>query len=171
MPLHGLIHQDFVALDFETATTDRNSACAVALVKVQNDGIVHRAFRLIRPPTSEFRFTHIHGITWADVRHEPTFEEIWPELVQLTDGAFFYAAHNAAFDRSVLHACCKTYNLSVPQTPFVCTMQLARRCWRLRPTRLPDVCRYLGIDLQHHDAASDAEACARIVLAARRDAL
>jgi DNA polymerase III subunit epsilon len=28
------------------------------------------------------------------------------------------------------------------------------------------VCRYLRIPLRHHDAASDAEACARIVIAA-----
>jgi DNA polymerase-3 subunit epsilon len=32
---------------------------------------------------------------------------------------------------------------------------------------LPNVCSYLGIPLDHHNAASDAEACARIVLAAR----
>ncbi|MGQ9486045.1 MAG: 3'-5' exonuclease [Desulfosoma sp.] len=170
VPLHEWIHKDFAAIDFETASPERNSACAVALVMVQGGGVAHRAFRLIRPPTSTFRFSHIHGITWADVRHEPTFGEIWPELIQLAEGAAFFAAHNAAFDRSVLRACCQTYKLTIPQTPFVCTMQLARRCWRLYPTKLPDVCRYLGIDLQHHDAASDAEACARIVLAARNPA-
>ena len=52
--------------------------------------------------------------------------------------------------------------------PFVCTMQLARQTWGVRPTRLPDVCRFLGIPLQHHDALSDAEAAARIVIAARK---
>jgi len=31
---------------------------------------------------------------------------------------------------------------------------------------LPDVCRHLGLPLQHHNALSDAEACANIVLAA-----
>lgn len=45
-------------------------------------------------------------------------------------------------------------------------MKLARRTWGLRPAKLPDVCRHLGIGLRHHDALSDAEACARIVLAA-----
>jgi len=29
------------------------------------------------------------------------------------------------------------------------------------------VCHYLGIDLRHHQADSDAEACARIVMAAQ----
>jgi DNA polymerase-3 subunit epsilon len=43
-------------------------------------------------------------------------------------------------------------------------MKLARRLWNLKPTKLPDVCRHLGITLKHHDAASDALACAKIVL-------
>lgn len=158
---------DFAAIDFETATTARDSACAVAVVRVRNHRITDRAFRLIRPPRREFRFTDIHGITWADVQFQPTFGEIWPELERLVNGAVFLAAHNAAFDRSVLHACCETYKLSPPQIPFVCTVRLARQVWNLYPTKLPDVCRYLGIDLHHHDAASDAEACARILLEAR----
>ena len=37
----------------------------------------------------------------------------------------------------------------------------------VRPTKLPDVCNYLGIDLRHHQADSDAEACAQIVIAAQ----
>jgi len=50
----------------------------------------------------------------------------------------------------------------------VCTVQLARRQWDIRPTRLPDVCNYLDIELQHHDAASDSRACAKIVIAAEQ---
>ena len=48
-------------------------------------------------------------------------------------------------------------------------MQLARAQWNIRPTKLPDVCRYLGIKLRHHEADSDAEACARIVMAAQEE--
>lgn len=167
LPFSPSIHQNFVAIDFETATTAPNSACAVALVRVHGDRIVQRVYRLIRPPSREFRFTHIHGITWADVRFQPTFAEVWPELEEIVHGAAFFAAHNAAFDRNVLRACCDTYKLPHPQIPFVCTMRLARRCWKLYPTKLPDVCRHLCIDLKHHDAASDAEACAQIVLRAK----
>ncbi len=166
-----LIHQDFVAIDFETATTARNSACAVAVVKVHDNRIVRRVFRLIRPPTRRFLFSDLHGITWADVRLQPTFEKVWPDLEDILEGAGFFAAHNAAFDRSVLQACCETHGLSPPRIPFVCTMHLARRYWKVYPTRLPDVCRRLGIDLHHHDAASDAEACARIVLRYRQEFL
>jgi len=38
--------------------------------------------------------------------------------------------------------------------------------WRLPSARLPAVCAHLGIPLDHHNAISDAEACARIAIAA-----
>jgi len=58
-----------VALDFETATGHRNSACAVALVTVRNEKIVEEYETLIQPPDNYFwrRFTQeIHGISWLD---------------------------------------------------------------------------------------------------------
>jgi DNA polymerase-3 subunit epsilon len=119
----------------------------------------------------EFTYTHIHGIAWRDVMAAPTFAEIWPELCTLLDGARFLAAHNARFDRAVLEACCRRAGLRVPALPFRCTVQLARRVWGLSPTTLPAVCRRLGIPLRHHDAGSDAEACARVVLAAAQEGL
>ncbi len=158
----------FVAIDFETADQGRDSACAVGLVRVEGSRIVAREARLIRPPRRHFVFTYIHGIAWTDVADEPAFGPIWRELRPLLAGAEFLAAHNASFDRSVLSACCTKSRIAVPGLEFVCTMKLARATWDLYPTRLPDVCHHLGFRLNHHDAVSDAEACARIVLAARR---
>lgn len=157
----------FVALDFETADNGRDSACAVALVRVDQGQITRSVTRLIRPPRSRVMFTSIHGLTWEDVRREPTFGHLWPTLAPLLEGAQFLAAHNAPFDRSVLEACCRAAGLPVPALPFQCTVRIARDTWGVYPTRLPDVCRHLGIPLCHHEAGSDAEACARIVLAAR----
>jgi DNA polymerase-3 subunit epsilon len=156
-----------VAIDFETADHGRDSACAVALVRVEGGRIVQREERLICPPRREFVFTYIHGITWQRVAREPRFGEVWRELAPVLAGAEFFAAHNAAFDRGVLAACCEAAGLPPPALPFECTVQLARRAWNIRPTRLPNVCAHLGIDLRHHDAVSDAEACARIVIAAQ----
>ena len=157
----------FVAIDFETADHQRDSACAVALVRVEGERIVARECHLIRPPRRQFVFTHLHGIMWQDVAHQPTFGQLWPRLQPLLWNIDFLAAHNAPFDRSVLQACCAAAGLSPPTTPFLCTVRLARETWKLHPAKLSDVCQYLKIALQHHHAASDAEACARIVLAAR----
>lgn len=158
----------FVAIDFETASQRRESACAVALVRVQGSQVAQAEERLIRPPARQFRFTHIHGITWEQVKEEPTFGALWPRLAPLVQGTAFLAAHNAPFDRNVLAGCCEMAGLPVPSTPFLCTVRLARGVWGIRPTRLPNVCERLGIPLQHHRAGSDARACAEIVLAALR---
>ncbi len=159
----------FVAIDFETANHEPDSACAVGVAVARAGGIEHVESFLIRPPSERFVFTDVHGLRWEDVSGAPTFGEVWPTLRNRIDGAEFIATHNAPFDRRVLQACCDRYGFQVPDTPFTCTVQLARSHWGIYPTRLPDVCRRLGIPLLHHAAASDAEACARIVLAARRD--
>ncbi len=158
----------FVALDFETADYSPDSACALGLVRVENHQIVQRTYSLIKPPRKKFIFTYIHGITWEDVANQPTFGELWPTYGPMLEGIDFLAAHNASFDRSVLHRCCAAAGLEPPEIPFRCTVQLARRTWNLKPAKLNNVCDHLGITLKHHFAASDAEACALIVIAAHQ---
>lgn len=156
----------FVAIDFETADHGSDSACAVGLVRVEGLKVVRREAVLIRPPRPRITFAYIHGITWDRVKDADPFGVVWPRLAPMLDGAAALVAHNAPFDRGVLAACCAAAGLSVPPIPFVCTVQVARRRWGLTPNDLPSVCRRLGIGLIHHDAGSDAEACARIVIAA-----
>jgi len=164
--LAGWRPRAFVALDFETANRSRSSACALAVVRVEGGKIVERVAHLIRPPSQHFEFTDIHGIEWSHVKAKRAFCAVWRSLRPLLEGAEFLAAHNAKFDRGVLGCCCQESRLSAPDLPFLCTVKLARTRWQLRPTRLPDVCEFLGLPLRHHDPMSDAEACARIVLAA-----
>lgn len=156
----------FAAIDIETADERRDSACALALVEVEGRRITARHRFMLRPPRKEVRLTWIHGITWAMVANQPTFREAWPEIRRIVSRADFLAAHNVSFERSVLSACCASAGLSALRVPMLCTMRLARSVWSLRPTRLPDVCGFLGVELVHHDPLSDAEACARIALAA-----
>ncbi len=156
----------FAAIDFETANTFPDSACAVAVVRSEGGRIVRRLFRLIRPPSRRFDFTHIHGLSWHDVEDAPRFEGVWHGIWRLCHGVEFIAAHNAPFDAGVLRSCCARAGLAMPEAPFACTVALARRAWGIYPTRLDCVAERLGIPLHHHDAASDAECCARIVLLA-----
>ena len=163
----------FVAIDFETADPGADSACAVGLVKVVDNRIVDQAKWLIRPPRRPpynwFPFTRIHRITWDMVAEQPSFAGRWPDFAAFIGDADCLVAHNARFDRGVLHACCTAAGLPRPAQRFACTVALARSAWNLRPTRLPDCCRYLGIRLDHHDPLSDALACAQIAIAAAED--
>ncbi|HAZ07970.1 MAG TPA: exonuclease [Elusimicrobia bacterium] len=158
----------FVAIDFETADSGYDSACSVGLVRVENGAIVQKVVEFIQPPRFLFEFTHIHGIDWSMVADKPSFGEIWPKLAEILHGADFMAAHHAPFDNGVLTACCKAAKLPKPPHRFVDTVKLARDTWRIYPTKLPDVCRRLSIALNHHEALSDAEACAQIVIAAQK---
>lgn len=161
--------ENFVAIDFETANYRPDSACAVGLVKVVGGEIVEAAVHLIKPPTKEFVFTYIHGLTWSDVAKSEDFGQLWPKLAPFLDGAAFLAAHNASFDAGVLRSCCASYGIAAPSLPFRCTVKMARRAWAIYPTKLSDVCRELNIALNHHEALSDAMACAQIVLAADKE--
>ena len=159
-------HERFAAIDFETANPSRESACAVGIVLVEGGQITARERRLIRPPTQSFAFTGIHGIAWNQVANAPKFVDVWSDFEKLISGVKFLAAHNATFDRSVINTCCRSAGITPPVVPMRCSMLISRKVWGIYPTTLPNVCRRLGISLQHHDPLSDAEACAKIVLAA-----
>lgn len=143
----------------------------MAVVIVDGTKVVEEEHFLIRPPRQDFVFTYLHGISWRDVAGKPPFGEVWPRVSQKLEGVEFIAAHNAAFDRSVLFHCCHVAGAPLPILDFQCTVKLARQAWGIHPTTLPDVCRYLEISLQHHRADSDAKACAGIVIAAREQGL
>ena len=157
---------NFLAIDFETADYEPDSACAIGLVRVSNGIIVSRTSYLIRPPREEFVFTYIHGISWEDVKASPTFDTLWPEIAPMFYNVDFLVAHNARFDQNVLYTCCDAAGVGRPKTPFRCSMITARKVWGIYPTKLPNVCRHLQISLNHHEASSDAEACALIMIKA-----
>ena len=156
----------FAAIDFETADYGRDSACSIGVAIVRDGSLVQSVHRLIRPPRQEFLFTWLHGLAWEQVADAPPFGSVWREIEPLLEGVDFLAAHNAGFDRSVLAACSKGCDLPLSGRRFVCSMRVARKVWGIHPTRLSDVCARLDIPLNHHHALSDAEACARILLAA-----
>ncbi|MFV3131663.1 exonuclease domain-containing protein [Niveispirillum sp. KHB5.9] len=151
------------AIDFETANERRDSACAVGLADVfQPDTPIFR--RLIRPEPARFSpfCVAVHGIRPYDVADEPVFAGIWPDLAPLLEGATILA-HNASFDAGVLNACLLAAGLSVPPLRFICTVDLARAAFpQLRSHKLNIVAHHLGIELNHHEAGSDASACAAI---------
>lgn len=168
---HSLDSLRFVAIDFETADQKRDSACALGIVVVDHGEIVDRCYKLIRPPRKKFNpfCQRVHGITWSDVADEPDFAELWPEFKPYFEGADFICAHNAAFDKSVLNACCTASRNTPPEQPYLCTVQLSRNVWSLPSHKLPSVCDHLDIRLKHHHAASDAEACALIAVNGLRE--
>ena len=160
---------DFTAIDFETANRDATSACQLGLAVVQAGEIVESASWLIRPPSDWFQFTYIHGITWSHVAGEPAFDELWPQIRPYLENQVI-AAHNVRFDLSVFFALMKFYHIADWRLRAIDSVTVARKTWPcLQNHQLQTVSAHLDIPLNHHDAASDAQACAHIIRSAERE--
>lgn len=161
---------DFVAIDFETANSNRNSVCALGIVEVLKGKIHKQKMWLIKPPELFFDPFNIsiHGITEDDVKDKPEFAEQWEKLYKLCDGRPL-VAHNAAFDMSVLRHVLDYYGITYPRLRYYCTLVIARKTWPdLLSYSLPIVADHLDISFIHHNAEEDARASAEIAIKACR---
>ena len=149
----------FTALDFETATGYRNSICQVGLVRVENGIITKEVNILVRPPDNYYwsRFTDIHGITPAMTQNEATFDQIWHLAAPFITNRNVVAHNGFGFDFPVLDKTLFDYGLPIPDYDKSCTYTIYR-------SNLADLCKKHCIPLKHHDALSDAKACAELYL-------
>lgn len=158
---------NFTALDFETANAKRTSACSIGLVKVEGGIIVEEKSFLIKPQPNYFysSFIDIHHITPAMVKEAPLFGELWPDIREMIEDTEMLVAHNAAFDMSVLRSCLEQEMIRAFLPPHLCTVKLSKKHLPfLYNHKLNTVCDYFDIQLDHHEALSDARGCAQIVL-------
>lgn len=160
---------NFVAIDFETASPSRNSACELGICIVENGIITQTKSWLIKPPCyPEFNYYNIkvHGITPQDVQNEKDFASVWSEASQLI-GDKLLIAHNAAFDSSVLRSSLQHHNLPLPALHYLCSISVAKQAWTgLSAYGLKNLANIHDIQFSHHRAGADAEVCAKISLLA-----
>ncbi|PWG82689.1 3'-5' exonuclease [Pararcticibacter amylolyticus] len=148
----------FTAIDFETAQGKRWSICQIGLIRVEKGVPTQKFDVLIKPPGNEYSFynTQVHGITAEMTAHAPAFNHIWQSMLPFIEGQKI-VAHNAAFDCSCLEQTLAYYKLKVPDYTKVCTYQIYKR-------KLAELCSMYKISLSHHNALSDAQACAQLYL-------
>jgi len=156
-----------IAVDFETANEERGSACSVGLAFIEGGRVVRVEERLIRPKTMRFSSFNIaiHGIRPEHVEDAGEFPEVMDEFADDFAGAMMIA-HNAAFDFSVWRASADLYQQLYPSFSYACSVKLAQKAWPHLPShRLNVLANYLGLSFRHHNAAEDADICARAVIA------
>ena len=159
---------NFVAIDFETATGKRNSPCAVAIVMVKDGVIAHEWSTLIKPPDNKYGWaqTKVHGLSAKDTKDAPTFKEIFPQIKRRLEGNTV-VAHNESFDRSVLKAAAELNGLDCKGLKlgkkWICTMKKFKEAG-FKSAKLNECCKVYKIDLDHHEALSDARASAKLHL-------
>lgn len=160
-----LSENEWVAVDVETATPSRDSLCSLAAVRVANGEIKETFSELVMPPGNQYAAPNmmIHGLTPTDTARSRGIEYVALDFWAFV-GARPLVAHNASFDSNVISQSVERVGLSVPASAsWFCTLKLAQGTWPDLPSySLSDLCEVLGIPLEHHQARSDALACALI---------
>ena len=163
---------NFIALDFETANFKRQSVCAIGLAIVENNEIVKTIYKLIKPTPNYYENINmsIHGIKPEMTENEKTFDELWDEIKIYFENKTI-VAHNAAFDLSALRYVLDSYNIPYPTLGYYCSMLTSKNMYSgLTNYQLPTICKHFNINnLSHHNAVSDATACAQIMLEILKD--
>jgi DNA polymerase-3 subunit epsilon len=149
----------FTAIDFETAQGYRWSICQVGLIRVENGIITKELNILVQPPNNYYwdRFTAIHGISSKDTHQSPTFDTVWHQMEPFITNQNVIAHNGFGFDFPVLSNTLAYYRLSTPEYNKFCT-------YKIYKSNLANLCREHKIPLNHHDALSDARACATLYL-------
>ena len=161
------IMQNFAAIDFETANSERTSVCAVGVVVVRDAEITDTFYSLIQPEPNYYSYwcQRVHGLGPEDTDDAPVFPDVWAQIEPLIEGLPL-VAHNKSFDESCLKAVFRCYQMDYPDYEFYCTCQTSKRLLKQLPNhQLQTVAAYCGYDLKrHHHALADAEACAHIAI-------
>jgi len=150
--------ESFTAIDFETATWSPESVSQVGIVRMENGECVEKVSKLVQPPKNAYYHKNIdvHGILPEHTKNEPDFEKVWFDIRYLIENQVI-VAHNAGFDVNCLRSSLAYYDIVQPQFEVRCTRVIYRR-------GLAYLSKKYKIPLQHHDALSDANACAQLYL-------
>lgn len=149
----------FVALDVETAQGARWSICQIGLAIVENGVVNDSVSFLVQPPENKYQKgnINIHGITPEITKDKPLFPQIWKKVLPIIDNKLI-VAHNTDFDIDCLRKTLSYYDLEIPKFNTDCT-------FKRTGDRLDSLCEAYSIELEnHHDAVSDATACAKIYI-------
>lgn len=159
---------NFIAIDFETATSQRTSICEVGICVVRNGEVVETRSWLVRPEDNRYQYWNIrvHGIRPQDTENAPDFRQVWEEIERTYLDEFdTFVAHNVLFDRSCLQYSAELYRIHLPELKWRCSLQLARNIYSFDCNSLDYLCEQLDIPMgTHHRAGDDAEMCARLYL-------
>ena len=157
---------DFVAIDFETATSKWTSVCSMGICVVENNIVKEVKEILIKPVPFEFNEYNIaiHGITPEMVYNKPTFDKYWAEIKPYLQNKLVIA-HNASFDVGALVKTLDSFGICLPEFEYLCTVKLSQKAYPdLLSHKLNFLGDALGIDFSHHTACDDAYACAMVLV-------
>lgn len=159
----------FVAIDFETANSDRSSICQIGMAEVQDGKVVDTTTLLVDPQTHfDAMNTYVHGIEASDVQGQPLLTDVLPRIVGSLSGQIVVS--HSAFDRGALLRASNNAGIEAPDCFWLDSMRVVRRAWPDEFGKsgygLSNVAKVLGIEFEHHDAGEDARVAAEVLIRA-----
>lgn len=159
---------NFIAIDFETATSKMFFVCEVGICVIRNGEVAETRSWLVRPEDNLYQYWNIkiHGIRPEYTEDAPDFRQVWEEIERTCLDEFdTFVAHNVPFDRSCLTGSAELYRIHLPELKWKCSLQTARNIYSFSCNSLESLCEQLGISQgTYHHAGDDAEMCARLYL-------
>ena len=158
----------FVVIDLETANGDIFSICQIGAVKYV-DGMIAEEFMLYVNPEdyfSDFNIS-IHGITEEMVSTASIFPDLFSSLLEFVEKNVVIT--HTHFDRIAIQQVTKKYQIPTPDWVWLDSAKIVRRTWPQFASKgygLSNICSFLDINFQHHDALEDAKAAGQVVLCA-----
>ena len=156
-----------IAIDFETANSERSSICAVGWAIFNQHKIIESGKLLVKPVP--FYFDHfnvsIHKIKEGDCLDKPNFKHIWDKVLNDKVKGKYVFCHNAGFDISCLRKYHDTIAVHYPEFQYFDSIHFAKGLWKEKQTySLPIIVKEFNYQFKHHDAEEDAKACASIII-------
>lgn len=160
---------DFVAIDFETCTSQRSSPIQIGLTRVVGGVPRKPQVSPIMPPPAFREFNpalvKVHGLDPSYIHGAPEWREIHDRIVAYA-GDLPLVAHSASFERSVIVQTSQSVGFAAHPFAIHCTLSMARALDKASPNhKLDTLAARYGIEqLAHHDAGDDSLVGARLAL-------
>ncbi|WP_146589572.1 exonuclease domain-containing protein [Puniceibacterium confluentis] len=154
----------FSVIDVETANADYSSICQVGIVNFENGAIISSKNYLIDPQSYFDPFNvGIHGINQKDVAGKMNFKEAYQEISASLREKI--VVHHGHFDFTAFNRCYDKHFLPPIKCDWLDNTKIVRRTWSefsRKGYSLKSLANHFGIELDHHDAVSDAKAAGLI---------
>lgn len=157
----------FVAIDLETATSDRSSICQIGITIVNEGKLAETKSWLVQPEGNLYDPMNIwiHGITPDNTRNCPLFPDVWKKVQPYIQDKIV-VAHNTSFDMYAMKSAFDKYGMDYPTFDYFCSLRIARYtikgCYSYSLNVILD---HLGLKFgKHHKAGDDSRGCAMLLL-------
>lgn len=141
----------------------------IAAVEIIGLRIKQKMFHNIKPLCKRINpfCANVHGISLADVRHEKTFKQFQPDLINFIGNSPIIAHNRAAEYKSLLFEFNQiNMDIPFPMSSFYCSMKMARKLGL--KGKLREMAKQVGIPVDHlrreHDALSDTLIAAELFI-------